>query len=183
MFKKDMTFWMWEREIPKEVCETIIQRGHKMSGFDAEVGDDGQGRIDHSIRQSHVRFFRADQDNWLYHLLWGYMHRANTGANWNFVVNNQQEPQFTTYTPDFFYDFHEDGSYHENGMRKLSLVVFLSNPSDYTGGKFEFEDGAEPSTDQGSLVVFPSFLKHRVCPVEEGTRYSLVSWFTGPAFV
>ena len=84
-----MTYWQWEREIPKEVCETIIARGHKTCGFDAEVGDNEDGRVDHAVRQSHVRFFRADQDNWLYHLLWGYMHRANTGANWNFVINNQ----------------------------------------------------------------------------------------------
>ena len=183
MLKRDMIFWQWEREIPPEVCETIIVRGQNMCGFDAEVGEGDQGKVDHSVRQSHVRFFRSDQDNWLYHLLWGYMYRANVSAGWNFTIDNQQEPQFTTYTPDFFYDFHEDGSYHERGMRKLSLVVFLSNTHYYTGGKFEFEDGAEPNTDQGSLVVFPSFLKHRVCPVEEGTRYSLVSWFTGPAFV
>ena len=36
---------------------------------------------------------------------------------------------------------------------------------------------------KGSLVVFPSFVYHRVCPVVKGTRYSLVVWNTGKPFV
>ncbi|BCU99421.1 MAG: hypothetical protein CM15mV27_1400 [Caudoviricetes sp.] len=29
---------------------------------------------------------------------------------------------------------------------------------------------------KGSIVVFPSFVYHRVIPVTKGTRYSLVCW-------
>ena len=32
------------------------------------------------------------------------------------------------------------------------------------------------------FIFFPSFLMHRVTPVKQGTRYSLVSWFLGPPF-
>ena len=32
---------------------------------------------------------------------------------------------------------------------------------------------------KGSLIVFPSFVWHRVCPVKRGTRYSLVIWNLG----
>ena len=35
---------------------------------------------------------------------------------------------------------------------------------------------------KGSLVVFPSFTWHRVCPVKSGTRYSLVIWSLGWPF-
>ena len=35
---------------------------------------------------------------------------------------------------------------------------------------------------QGSLVVFPSFVKHRVKPVTKGTRYSLVIWNLGQPY-
>lgn len=34
----------------------------------------------------------------------------------------------------------------------------------------------------GSVMVFPSFMMHRVKPVTKGTRYSAVSWFLGPPF-
>ena len=37
-------------------------------------------------------------------------------------------------------------------------------------------------SQQGSIVVFPSFMWHRVCPVTEGTRHSLVVWNLGEEF-
>ena len=35
---------------------------------------------------------------------------------------------------------------------------------------------------KGSIIVFPSFVWHRVKPVTEGTRYSLVIWNLGLPF-
>ena len=35
---------------------------------------------------------------------------------------------------------------------------------------------------QGSVIVFPSFVWHRVTPVTKGTRYSLVLWTCGQPF-
>ena len=35
---------------------------------------------------------------------------------------------------------------------------------------------------KGSLVVFPSFVWHRVKPVKKGSRYSLVIWNLGWPF-
>ena len=75
--------------------------------------------------------------------------------------------------------------------RKLSVTVSLSDPDDYKGGNFEFcTQGQVNCTKtvvsrckeikpQGSIVVFPSFLNHRVTPVTKGTRYSLVLWYLG----
>ena len=36
--------------------------------------------------------------------------------------------------------------------------------------------------EQGSLVVFPSYIHHRVKPITKGKRYSLVVWFCGEPF-
>ena len=36
---------------------------------------------------------------------------------------------------------------------------------------------------KGSIIVFPSFIYHRVTPVTEGTRYSLVTWNLGYPYV
>jgi PKHD-type hydroxylase len=57
--------------------------------------------------------------------------------------------------------------------------------------EFDFRNG-EPEDDRtklcteiykkGSIVVFPSFVWHRVKPVVEGTRYSLVIWNCGYPF-
>jgi PKHD-type hydroxylase len=35
---------------------------------------------------------------------------------------------------------------------------------------------------RGSIVVFPSFIWHRVKPVTEGIRYSLVIWNLGQPY-
>ena len=68
-------------------------------------------------------------------------------------------------------------------MRKLSMTVILSNPTDYDGGEFIFEStGDEVFKNQGTIIVFPSFIRHRVNPVTKVIRYSLVNWFEGPAF-
>ena len=76
-------------------------------------------------------------------------------------------------------------------VRKLSCIVFLSNPSDYTGGqlKFDFRNNAVGCNIQeikqngkGNMIVFPSFLWHKVFPVLSGERYSLVSWYVGKPF-
>lgn len=67
--------------------------------------------------------------------------------------------------------------------RKLSYSVQLSDPADYSGGTLDFPlaDWRSPR-GRGSLIVFPSFLPHRVTPVVEGDRYALVGWVHGPPF-
>ena len=67
--------------------------------------------------------------------------------------------------------------------RKLSVVVQLCDPNSYEGGVFEFGGGPVAPKEfatQGSVLVFPSYLSHRVTEVTKGTRYSIVSWAEGP---
>ena len=41
---------------------------------------------------------------------------------------------------------------------------------------------AKEITPKGSIIVFPSFVWHRVKPVTKGLRYSLVNWNLGWPF-
>ena len=67
----------------------------------------------------------------------------------------------------------------DENKRVLSVSVQLSNPSSYKGGELIF-DNTEPMEDaQGTVIIFPSNLYHRVNPILSGTRYSLVQWFKG----
>lgn len=184
MQKYDVPYWYWESEFPKELCELIVTYGCQEELKEAEVGMGEAGKVVESIRKSRIAFLNPDKFSWTHSLLWSYMVKANVNSGWNFNISGQESPQFTIYDKEYFYEFHQDSSIHEQGMRKLSLVVFLSNPDDYTGGKFEFKHSGELATNkQGSILVFPSFLEHRVTPVLSGIRYSLVNWFNGPAFV
>lgn len=93
--------------------------------------------------------------------------------------------QFTRYdAPGGKYDQHIDRGLN-TWTRKLSFVLQLSDPKDYTGGDLELLFGNEPTKpakEQGYVTVFPSYVLHRVTPVTKGTRYSLVAWITGPSF-
>ena len=81
----------------------------------------------------------------------------------------------------------------KNMHRKLSMSVQLSKPEDYEGGDLKFNlRGLNSSNEdtimspppefkqQGSVIVFPSFHRHRVTPVTSGIRHSLVTWVEGP---
>ena len=93
--------------------------------------------------------------------------------------------QFTRYdAPGGKYDQHIDRGLN-TWTRKLSFTLQLSDPKDYVGGDLELYYGKEPTVptkEQGFVVVFPSYVMHRVTPVTKGTRYSLVAWITGPSF-
>ena len=77
------------------------------------------------------------------------------------------------------------------------MTISLSHPEEYEGGDLEFDlrnthdwelnktKGILKCTEirpRGSIVVFPSFVWHRVAPVIRGTRYSLVVWNLGQPF-
>ena len=46
-------------------------------------------------------------------------------------------------------------------------------------GQVEMSTHGNVSTAQGGLVLFPSFLPHKVHRVTDGVRYSIVAWFVG----
>jgi PKHD-type hydroxylase len=118
-------------------------------------------------------------------MLWEYVKKANINA-FNVDVKNQVEIQFTEYTAEQsdHYDWHHD--VHWSGEtdfdRKISITLQLSDPKEYDGGDFEFDEintNADFKT-KGTLLIFPSYLRHRVLPVTSGVRRSLVAWFWGP---
>ncbi len=88
------------------------------------------------------------------------------------------------------YKWHTDTGAKETSTRKLTAVVQLSDETLYEGGDLEFgitDDSGEknytaPRT-RGSIIIFPSFLSHRVTPITKGRRYSLITWMNGDCFV
>jgi len=93
--------------------------------------------------------------------------------------------QFTNYTaPSGNYNKHVDRSF-SIPIRKLSMSIQLSNPNEYEGGDLllhEGEEGIPLLKEQGTLLLFPSYILHEVTPVTKGERNSLVTWITGTPF-
>ena len=96
--------------------------------------------------------------------------------------------QFTRYQKDEFYDWHsDDGELNThiktNSVRKLSITIPL-NIGEYEGGDLELQLPENVKRimklESGNVIVFPSFIEHRILPVTQNTRYSLVAWISGP---
>jgi PKHD-type hydroxylase len=142
-------------------------------------------------------------DRWIYKEIQPYIHQANKLAGWNYDWDFSESCQFTKYKLNQFYDWHcdsweapyanKDNPDTFGKIRKLSVTCCLSDPKDYKGGELEFDfrnmDSDKPNvkkcaeiTPRGSIVVFPSYVWHRVKPVTKGTRYSLVIWNLGHPF-
>jgi PKHD-type hydroxylase len=82
------------------------------------------------------------------------------------------------------YGWHGDQEFEKPYDLKLTALLNLST-SPYTGGQFElFVNGPleVPYFDKpGCLVVFPSWIQHRVTPVTDGERVSLSHFYMGPS--
>jgi predicted 2-oxoglutarate/Fe(II)-dependent dioxygenase YbiX len=81
------------------------------------------------------------------------------------------------------YQFHTD--HGPTTPRTLSAIYFVND--NYKGGELEVMTGSHSkdrfkmTKEQGSIIIFPSYMLHQVLPIKKGQRYSLVSWITGPS--
>ena len=202
-------YWYFQSALPHRICDEIIKYGSSQQEKIALTGQQGNvdpSSLDdkdlkklHKKRKSNVVWMN---DRWIYKEIQPYVNMANASAGWNFDWDCSESCQFTKYsgTKKQHYDWHcdsQESAYDRpndpniNGkIRKLSVTVSLVDGSEYEGGELEFDfrnndDGSniahvcEKIRPKGSIVVFPSFVWHRVKPVTSGTRYSLVIWNLG----
>ena len=153
---------------------------------------------DKNIRISDIAW---TTDQWIYDRIWPYMLEANERAGWKYDIRYAESMQITRYKKGGFYEFHMDGKgdhlstydlpdneFMHGHVRKLSMTVLLN--SNYEGGEFQFatlnKEECEIHTPEfnktGTIIMFPSDMEHRVAPVTNGIRYTLVGWFVGPPF-
>ena len=109
-----------------------------------------------------------------------------TNKSFNFKLKRINETRLLQYKPGGRYDWHQDVIWTETEQRKFTYIIQLSNSDEYIGGDFQFRDtnsiDLSRFREQGSLVVFPSLMYHRITPLTQGSRYSIVGWVVGPAW-
>ena len=193
-------YWYFQEAIPGRICDEIVTYGNTLREEIAITGNQLSVQ-DNLQRDSHIAW---TSDRWIYNEIQPYVQEANKNANWNFEYHWSEPIQFTKYKLNQHYDWHRDSwddPYDKpdrkelNGLiRKLSVIVSLSNREDYKGGvlQLDFKDGRHGENNiidctqllsKGSIIVFPSFMWHRVTPVTSGLRYSLVNWNCGDPWV
>jgi predicted 2-oxoglutarate/Fe(II)-dependent dioxygenase YbiX len=112
-----------------------------------------------------------------------------------FDIDRVDEAQFSIYNEKNLgkYDWHIDTTFANNKLyqRKISIVIQLTDSNKYEGGNIELDgrlygvdwnNFKEFARNKGAVIVFPTFIPHRVTEVTKGTRHSLIGWVTGKKF-
>jgi len=205
-------YWTFGSAVPHRICDDIIKYAKLKKEEQALTGNLTLNRdlTKNPITKDELKTVKKKRDSnvifmnerWIYNETQPYIALANKKAGWNFDWDWSETCQFTKYGKGQYYGWHSDSwekPYEGKGppmgkIRKLSVTVSLSDPSEYEGGELEFDfRNLDPDKKpnirkckeilpKGSLVVFPSFMWHRVLPVTNGTRYSLVIWNLGNPF-
>jgi PKHD-type hydroxylase len=203
-------YWYFSSVVPPRICDHIIKYGLSKSETMARTGSYSDKKLSKDELRNLKMKRNSDvvwlDEPWIYKEIQPYIHKANKMAGWNFKWNRSESCQFTKYKLNQYYDWHCDGwdkpynkpNTPEHGMiRKISMTLQLTDGSEYEGGELEFDfrnyepplrdeakhlQKAKEILPKGSLIVFPSFVWHRVKPVTKGVRYSLVMWNLGYPF-
>lgn len=182
-------FAWWDNAFTEDELDAICSMGERMPPMQSKVGTDAGG-IDENIRSSTISWIHPE--GWLSDKLEIIAKNLNGkyfGLDlWGF----DEKFQYTTYKYDKkrkktqYYDWHMDqGPSSNHSPRKLSLVLQLSDSSEYDGGDLELMTGnliQKCERKKGLICAFPSYVMHRVSPVTRGTRRTLVIWISGPKF-
>lgn len=137
---------------------------------------------DHQIRKTGV--IAVPDYHWICDAVYSFATAVNCMSGWNLDITGRDVIQYGEYRKDGHYDWHMDMDPFlpiDGKHRKVTAVLMLSNRDSYQGGDFELRTGCI-SMQQGDMLIFPSFMEHRVTPVVSGVRRSIVCWATGPQF-
>ena len=197
-------YWYFKSALTPRFCDDVIKYGLQQKDAMARTGGYGNKKLTKQDVSNLKRKRNSDlvwlDDTWIYKEIHPFVVEANKKAGWNFEWDSSQHCQFTKYKLNQYYDWHcySFNKIGNNGkIRKLSMTCQLTDGSEYQGGEleFDFRNYDPPQRDEskhlikckeilpkGSIIVFPSFVWHRVKPVTKGVRYSLVVWNQGFPF-
>jgi PKHD-type hydroxylase len=139
------------------------------------------------IRKSMIKWINPDERSmWVYNRIGDAIKEANDQI-WKFDLHSIVDSiQYTEYpSGNGHYHWHLDIGPAPINNRKISVVMQLSDPEEYEGGDLELWPGGNPITiekKKGKLIMFPSYIMHRVTPVTKGLRKSLVMWAGGSSY-
>jgi len=173
-----------EGTIPPNICDEWIER-YRHNLKPATIGGEVTTVHNVDIRSSKINADVSDLD--VVNTMSNLAVTANAQA-FGFDLVNRIETQYSEYyaNENGHYSRHSDSFLHKCNTatdRKLTVIVFLSDPRTYAGGElviYRDDESKRLKLEQGSAVIFPSFFDHEVLPVTQGIRRTMVAWAMGP---
>jgi len=160
-----------------KLCKEIIDLSSTLEKEQGKTYNRERRDNDKKRRQSAISWIAFNKMQPVYDDINNLIQKINRN---NFGFSNIKiiEPaQVSEYKKGGFYGWHTDSCIEMNTeplVRKLSMTLLLNDPNEFEGGLLPMK--------QGHAAIFASFLQHRVTPVTQGVRKSLVMWFGGEPF-
>lgn len=184
--ERDLTNWYWfSSGFSSEEIENVHQLARNIPSHDGLINASNSPNLEY--RKSRICWIdQSPQHSWLYDKIMNMVVEANN-AVWGFDIHSTfDDIQYTEYLGGGgHYEYHLDIGPSTLSYRKISVVVQLSDPSDYVGGELQILKGKDAEVmpnNKGAVILFPSYLLHRVTPVVSGLRRSLVIWVGGTPY-
>jgi len=186
-FSPNLSHAAWENAFTPAELDRIEAFGDALTlGKAILVGDMEGASYDH-VRITRTAWIDPGPDTkWIYDRMQMVLRIMNDRI-WQFDIRGFSESfQYTVYhgAEGGHYDWHVDQGDMTNA-RKLSASLQLTDPSAYDDCDLQVHGVNKVETaprERGTLIVFPSYVLHRVTPITRGTRKSVVVWTTGPNF-
>jgi len=180
-------------------CARVLEIGEDCPWVTASPSYDAGSLNALASRTGKARWIpKTEASAWIYDRMVTVIDAANEGI-FHLPLREIETLQLSRYSPGDRFDTHADfGLLH--ATRLLSASVQLADGASYDGGDLEFlsaayartDGGHEVATwdgvlgaaarDQGTAVLFPAWVPHRVTQVQRGDRWSLVAWVRGDPF-
>ncbi len=158
--------------LTNEECDSIVKEFSKSNLETAGIGANFIGEELKQIRDSQIILANID---WVKDRLKIVLNKEIQLKGYE--LDNIEKFQFTKYDTDGHYDWHTDVGLNFE-YRFCSIVIQLND--EYEGGELLYKDfnnnEIEFGKGVGNLFIFKSTIEHKVSPITEGVRYSLVSW-------
>jgi SM-20-related protein len=181
--------------LDETACDALRAEMREVAGNAATVrSQDGKGMVYAQVRKATRLTLPPATRERVTRLFAG--RKEALERHFGLALGGCEEPQFLRYETGDFFVPHQDGNtpliHDRSRFRKISVVLFLSRPSDeplpgtygggslvlhgpYSGPELRVPIAASP----GLLVAFRAETTHEVTPVTHGERFTVVSWFHG----
>jgi predicted 2-oxoglutarate/Fe(II)-dependent dioxygenase YbiX/alkylated DNA repair dioxygenase AlkB len=171
----------------KEECDRIVHYFDEAYPAAAAVGGDLDNRVKREVRSADIfSIENTEEHRWIFNKIARIVSIVNENHFRYEIAGITHSLQIIRYDSQEdipgHYSWHVDSGPGPSATRKISLTVQLSDPYKYKGCNLEIMDHSRDcvaSRDQGVVSLFPSYMPHRVTPIEEGERYALVIWVHG----
>ena len=174
----------WKNAFSKKECQTIINIAKNKGLIKGATLNDNKTK---DVRDSKISWlYSSDNIDWVFRRVTDITLNLNKRFFKFNLFGINEGFQFTNYkAPSGKYGKHIDRAMNIP-VRKLSISIQLTNPKKYEGGELKLYNGKKEGSvmdkEQGTLIIFPSYILHEITPITKGERDSLVTWVTGKQF-